>query len=136
VLALAIGALASTLIGAAGHYTLSDRFSVATTVRALPSLIPDDAAVFTVDKYDHTIPWTLKRTVTMVSYRDELGVAVEWEPSRFIPDLGAFAQAWNAAPQAWAFVSATADIERLSKELGAPMQELARGPTYAIVKKP
>jgi len=136
VLALAAGGLLSTQIGAAGHYTLSDRFSVATTVRALPAAIPDDAAVFAVDTYDHTIPWALKRTVTMVHYRDELGVAIDWEPDKFIRDLGAFAQAWNAAPQAWAFVSAGADIERLSKDLGTPMREVARGPTFAIVKKP
>jgi hypothetical protein len=72
----------------------------------------------------------------MVHYRDELGVAIDWEPRKFIGDLGGFAQAWNAAPQAWAFVSAGADIERLSRELGAPMREVARGPTFAIVKKP
>jgi hypothetical protein len=136
VLALALGGLLSTQIGTAGHYTLSDRFSVATTVRALPAPIPADAPVFAVDTYDHTIPWTLRRTVTMVHYRDELGVAIDWDAQRFIADLGAFARAWNAAPRAWAFVSASADIERLSRELGVPMQEVARGPTFAIVKKP
>ena len=72
----------------------------------------------------------------MVGYRDELGVAVDWDASKFIADPRAFAQAWNAAPQAWAFVGADTDIDRLSKELGTPMQELARGPTFAIVKKP
>ena len=136
VLVLALGGLAATLIAAVGHYTLSDRFSVASTVRALPSVIPDDAAVFALDTYDHTIPWTLKRTVTLVGYRDELGVAVDWDARKFIADLGAFARAWNAAPQAWAFVGAGTDVERLSKELGTPMREVARGPTFAIVKKP
>lgn len=136
VLALALGGLGSTLLGTVGHYTLSDRFSVASTVRALPSVIPDDAAVFALDTYDHTIPWALKRTVTMVHYRDELGMAIDWDARQFIPDLRAFAQAWNAAPQAWAFVGADTDVERLSKELGTPMQEVARGPTFAIVKKP
>jgi 4-amino-4-deoxy-L-arabinose transferase-like glycosyltransferase len=136
VLALAAGGLVSTQIAAAGHYTLSDRFSAATTVRALPSAIPDDAPVFAVDTYDHTIPWALKRTVTMVRYRDELGVAIDWEAGKFVGDLSAFAQAWKAAPQAWAFVAADADIERLSKDLGVPLREVARGPTFAIVKKP
>jgi 4-amino-4-deoxy-L-arabinose transferase-like glycosyltransferase len=136
VLVLALGGLGSTLLGTVGHYTLSDRFSVASTVRALPSVIPDDAPVFALDTYDHTIPWSLKRTVTLVHYRDELGAAVDWDAGKFIPDLGAFAQAWNAAPQAWAFVGADTDVERLSKELGTPMREVARGPTFAIVKKP
>ena len=136
ILVLALGGLGSTLLGTVGHYTLSDRFSVASTVHALPSVIPDDAPVFALDTYDHTIPWSLKRTVTMVGYRDELGVAVDWDARKFVADLGAFAEAWNAAPQAWAFVGANTDVERLSKELGTPMQEVARGPTFAIVKKP
>jgi hypothetical protein len=136
VLVLALGGLGTTLLGTVGHYTLSERFSVASTVRALPSSISADAPVFAVDTYDHTIPWSLKRTVSMVHYRDELGVAIDWDAGKFVADLGAFAQAWNAAPQAWAFVPASADVERLAKELGTPMQEVARGPTFAIVKKP
>jgi len=136
VLVLALGGLGTTLLGTVGHYTLSDRFSAASTVRALPSSIPADAPVFAVDTYDHTIPWSLKRTVRMVHYRDELGVAIDWDAGQFVADLGAFARAWNAAPQAWAFVGVNADIEELSNRLGTPMQEVARGPTFAIVKKP
>ena len=135
-LALALGGLVATQIGIAGHRTLSDRFSAATTIRALPSPIPADAPVFALDTYDHTIPWNLRRTVTMVHYRDELGVAINWDSRRFIEDLGGFARAWNAAPQAWAFVGASTDIPRLEKDLGVPLQEIARGPTFAIVKKP
>ena len=94
-----------------------------------------DAPVFAVDVYDHTIPWNLRRTVTMVHYRDELGVAVDWEPAKFVPDLAAFAARWRAEREAWAFVPANA-VERLSRELGIEMQVMARGPQYAIVKKP
>ena len=135
VLALAVGGLASTQIGLAGHRTLAERFSVAATVDALPERPPADAPVFAVDMYDHTLPWSLRRTVTMVAHRDELTVAIGWEPARFVPDLGAFARAWNAAPLAWAFVPA-AEVERLPRELGIRMQVMARGPQYAIVKKP
>jgi 4-amino-4-deoxy-L-arabinose transferase-like glycosyltransferase len=134
-LALAWGALAATQIGLAGHRTLSDRFSVASTVAALPERPPADAPVFAVDMYDHTLPWTLKRTVTMVEYRDELGDAVDWERDKFVPDLLSFARLWNEAPQAWAFVP-LAEAERLPRELGIRMQVMARGPQYAIVKKP
>ena len=132
---LAAGGLAATQLGLAGHRTISERFSVAATLARLPARPPALAPVFTIDAYDHTIPWNLRRTVTMVKYRDELGVAVDWEPRKFIPDLAAFAQAWNAAPQAWAFLPAN-DAERLQRELGVAMRELARGPTFVVVKKP
>jgi len=135
VLALSLGALGATQLGLAAHRTLAERFSVAATVAALAERPRADAPVFAVDVYDHTIPWNLRRTVTMVHYRDELGVAVDWEPAKFVPDLAAFAARWRAEREAWAFVPANA-VERLSRELGIEMQVMARGPQYAIVKKP
>jgi len=134
--ALACGSLIAMQIGIAGHgATLAPRFSAEPTIAALPDPVPADAPVFAVDTYDHTIPWGLRRTVTLVRYRDELGVAVDWEPQKFIPDLDGFARAWRAAPQAWAFL-AVRDASRLRAELGLPMQEVAHGPTYVVVRKP
>jgi len=135
VASLATGALVASQLGLAGHVTLADRFTVAPTLAKARELPPPGAPVFAVDIYDHTLPWTLGRTVTMVKYRDELGMAIDWEPRKFVPDLAAFARAWHEAPQAWAFVPAN-DAERLRRELGLRMQELARGPTFALVKKP
>jgi 4-amino-4-deoxy-L-arabinose transferase-like glycosyltransferase len=135
VLGLALGGLAATQIGLAGHRTLADRFSAEATVAALPEPIPAQAAVFTVDTYDHTIPWSLRRTVTMVRHRDELAVAIGWEPQKFIAGFDGFARAWSAAPRAWAFLP-SGEAERLRVELGIPAQVVARGPTFTVVKKP
>jgi 4-amino-4-deoxy-L-arabinose transferase-like glycosyltransferase len=135
VLALAAGGLAATQIGLAGHVTIAERFSVAATVARLPERPPPGVPVFAVDVYDHTLPWTLKRTVTMVVHRDELEKEIEWDRAKFIGDLPAFARAWHAAPRAWAFVR-PAKLEELRSRFGLAMQEMARGPTYAIVKKP
>jgi 4-amino-4-deoxy-L-arabinose transferase-like glycosyltransferase len=135
VLALALGSLVAMQIGIAGHRALSDRFSVASTVAALPEQPAARVPVFAVDMYDHTLPWSLKRTVTMVGYRDELGDAVDWERHLFVPDLITFARLWNAAPQAWAFLPLD-EAERLPRELGIRAQIMARGAQYAILKKP
>ena len=133
VLALGLGGLVAAQIVVAGHRTLSDRFSVASTVAALSEPPPADAPVFAVDMYDHTLPWSLKRTVIMVAHRDELDVAIGWEPHKFVPNLAAFAEKWNAAPQAWAFVSIK-EVDKLSALV--PLTVMAGGPQYAIVKKP
>lgn len=135
VLALAAGGLVATQVGIAGHRTIAERFSVAGTVARLAELPPRDVPVYAVAIYDHTIPWTLKRTVTMVRYRDELDHAVDWDAAKFVPDLAAFARAWNEAPQAWAFVRPD-QLESLRSQYGLAMREMARGPIYVIVKKP
>lgn len=132
---LAAGGLAATQIGLAGHLSIAERFSVAATLARLPERPPPDAPVFAVRVYDHTLPWTLKRTVTMVIHRDELEKEIAWEPAKFVPDLASFARAWQAAPQAWAFVRVN-EVEKLSAELKIPFRVIARGAQYAIVKKP
>ncbi|HET7365743.1 MAG TPA: glycosyltransferase family 39 protein [Burkholderiales bacterium] len=135
VLAMAAGALVATQLGLAAHGTMGARFSVAATIAASPERPGPDVRVYAVETYDHTLPWNLRRTVIMVGYRDELGVAIDWEPRKFIPDLATFAQRWREDRRAWAFVSVN-EVERLRRELGLEMQVMARGPQYAIVKKP
>ncbi|HEX7053279.1 MAG TPA: glycosyltransferase family 39 protein [Burkholderiales bacterium] len=135
VLALAAGGFAATQIALAGHVTLAERFSVAPTVARLAELPPPDVPVFAVDAYDHTMPWALKRTVTMVSVTEELAKPISWDPEGYLPDLDAFARAWRAAPETWAFVRAR-QLEVLRRTLDLPMREVARGPVYVIVRKP
>jgi 4-amino-4-deoxy-L-arabinose transferase-like glycosyltransferase len=132
---LALGGFGATQIGLIGHRSLAAEFSAAPTVAALPARPPAAASVFAVEAYDHTIPWSLRRTVTMVGYKDELAEAIGWEPQKFIPDLPGFARAWSAAPEAYAFFAAR-DFDRVRAELALPMQVAARGPRYVIVRKP
>jgi hypothetical protein len=128
---LAAGTFLCCQIALAGHATLAPRFSVASLIeRAGP--IPADAAVYTVDAYDHTIPWYLRRTVTMVHYKDELDKAIEWEPQKFLADEAAFAAAWKESGPAYAFIPLR-DYDRLSKEL--PMAEIGRDPRFVLVRK-
>ena len=131
-LALAAGTFLCCQLALAGHASLPPRFSSARLIEAA-GVIPADAAVYTVDTYDHTIPWYLRRTVTMVQYRDELGQAIDWEPQKFIPDVAAFAAAWKAQRSAYAFIPLK-DYDALSRDL--PMVEIGRDPRFVLAKKP
>jgi 4-amino-4-deoxy-L-arabinose transferase-like glycosyltransferase len=132
---LALGAFAAMLIAVAGHRAYAPVFSAASTLAALNPPPSVEAPFFAVDSYDHSVPWSLRRTVTMVRYKDELGEAVNWEPGKFIPDHAGFARRWSAARDAYALF-ALRDFDRLRKELGLPMEEVGRGPRYVIVRKP
>ena len=131
-----IAGFVATQIGIAGHAAgFADRLSVKSTVDMLPQRPPPEAAVFALDAYDHTMPWYLRRPVTMVAGKDELGLSIEWEPQKYIPDMESFRRAWHAAPQAYAFVDAVR-YDTMREAYGVPMQLLARGARYVIVKKP
>jgi hypothetical protein len=133
VLLLALSGFASCQVALVGHATQAPIYSAAGLIASVQPPIPREAHVYTVDAYDHTIPWYLRRTVTMVSYKDELGAAVQWEPGKFVPDLASFARLWRDEQGAYAFVAAR-DIDRMRAEL--PMQIIARDPRYVIVRKP
>ena len=135
VVALALAGFGCTQIALAGHRVLAPAFSIADEVAGLKVPPAPGARIFAVDFYDHTIPWYFRRTVTMVRYRDELGKPIEWEPQKFIAELPEFARAWSAAPGAHAVFPA-ANFEALRNQIGAPMQVVARGPRYVIVRKP
>ena len=135
VAALTAGVLGALMIGASAHTAFAPAYSAAPLVASLPQAPSRDAAVFTVETYDHTIAWALRRTVTMVGYKDELEQAIAWEPRAFIPDLAGFARAWKGEREAYA-IFAVRDFERLRRELDLPMEIAARGPRYVMVRKP
>jgi 4-amino-4-deoxy-L-arabinose transferase-like glycosyltransferase len=133
VIALAAAGFLATQLAIIGHGTISERFSAAALIASIEPKPPADAPVYAVDTYDHTLPWYLRRTVTMVAYRDELGAAVDWDSNLFVPTVEEFERRWPAQPQAYAFVGAGA-FESMAGRL--PMTVIARDARYVFVRKP
>ena len=117
-----------------GHDTLGTVNSAHDVAAVIRPQVPPDAPFFSVDTYDQSLQFYLKRTTTMVAYRDELGFGVKQEPQKFIPDIAGFEQAWSAAPVAWALMSPATWKEMSAK--GLPMTEVARDTRRVIVRKP
>jgi 4-amino-4-deoxy-L-arabinose transferase-like glycosyltransferase len=134
VFALAFGGFAFGQGFLLGHDSLGPVNSAHDVAAAIRSQVPPDAPFFSVDTYDQSLQFYLKRTTTMVAYRDELGFGIDQEPQKFIPDIAGFERAWNAAPVAWALMS-PATWKELS-EKGLPMSEVVRDTRRVIVRKP
>ena len=134
VLTMAFGGFALGQGFLLGHDALgkvNSAHDIAATIR--PQL-PKDAPFFNVDTYDQSLQFYLKRTTTMVAYRDELGFGIAQEPHKFIPDIAGFEQAWAAAPVAWAMMSPKTWLAMHAQ--GLPMVEVVRDTRRVIVKKP
>jgi 4-amino-4-deoxy-L-arabinose transferase-like glycosyltransferase len=132
---IAAGSLAAALFAAIGHRVFAPAYSVSEMAATALLLGAARARFYAVNTYDHTMPWSLRRTVTMVGNKDELAVPISREPERFLPDLDAFKRAWAAEREAYAFF-ALRDYDALRKQLAVPMEEVARGPRYVLVRKP
>ncbi|HEX8986557.1 MAG TPA: glycosyltransferase family 39 protein [Rhodocyclaceae bacterium] len=134
VVSLAAGGLLFAQLALNGHDSLSPSNSAYHIARQVAAEIPADAPFFSVNTYDQTLPFYLKRTVTMVSYKDELEFGIAQEPQKFIPDMAGFERAWRAAPKAYALMSP--DNYEQYRAGGLPMRLLAADTRRVIVAKP
>lgn len=117
-----------------GHDSFGEANSAHDIVAAIRPQVSSDVPFYSVNTYDQSLQFYLRRTTTMVQYKDELSFGISQEPEKFIPDLKTFTARWQADPQAWALMSP--DTFAQLKKAGLPMIEVARDPRRVIVKKP
>jgi len=135
VFALAAGGFACALLTLLGHGTLAPLYSAHDVVERARPALPPDARFYAVNQYDHTLPFYLGRTVTMVGQPEELRVPVTWEPQKYLADVGAFAAAWRE-PGAACAAFAPADYEAIRAAHGLEARVIASGPRWLIACKP
>ncbi|MGB9430130.1 MAG: phospholipid carrier-dependent glycosyltransferase [Gammaproteobacteria bacterium] len=89
---------------------------------------------YSLNDYQQSLPFYLKRTLTLVAYQGELAFGISREPDQWIPTLPDFIARWQNDPQALAVMPITTYNE-LAKQ-GVPMQVIGRDPERVAVKKP
>lgn len=137
VLTLSFGALLGWQVMIAGYDRLSPLTGVYHLVRAAgPGLrdLQPDTPFYSVEVYDQTLNFYLRRETTLVAFRDELDFGLRIEPHRWIPETARFEALWRNGPLAFAIMP-PATYERLRAQ-GLPMQLLARDERRAIVRTP
>ncbi|MFA7268638.1 MAG: glycosyltransferase family 39 protein [Sterolibacterium sp.] len=133
VISLAFGGLFFSQLILLGHDTLAPSNSAYQIVERIRDQVKPGVPFFSVNTYDQTLPFYLKRTVTLVDFQGELAFGIAQEPQKFIPDLAGFEQAWRAAPQAWALMPPDTYQQLLAT--GLPMRLAARDTRRVIVTK-
>ncbi|PTU30654.1 phospholipid carrier-dependent glycosyltransferase [Stenotrophobium rhamnosiphilum] len=117
-----------------GYQVLSPLVSAKNAAAAMTPYLKADTEVFSVERYDQTLPFYIKRTVTLVNYVDEFNLGQEAEPHKWIPTNEAFALRWNAAPNALAITNVK--THQKLQESGLPMTVIYTDPRRVVFKKP
>jgi len=131
---LAGGGLLLVQLVMTGHETLSPSFSTAHLAGAIRPLLDADTPFYSVHTYEHTLPFYIKRTVTLVDYSDEFEFGLEQEPALEIPTLEGFEARWRNDRKALAIMGP--DVYYKLTGRGLPMHLLAADARRVIVSKP
>jgi 4-amino-4-deoxy-L-arabinose transferase-like glycosyltransferase len=134
VLAIAVGTLLLVEVVERGYETISPLQSGFAVAQSMKPHIGPDTRIYSVSMYDQTLPFYLKRTLTLVRYVDEFALGIEMEPQLAIENFDAFEKDWMRQQSALAIMQER--NYRLLRERGLPMQIIHQDPRRVVVKKP
>jgi len=117
-----------------GHDSLSPANSAYHLVQKIKPYLKPDAPFYSVSTYEQTLPFYIKRPVTLVAFQDEMAFGLQQEPEKWIPDMKTFEQIWRK--QSYALAIMGPDTYRTLAQQGFPMREIARDTRRVVVATP
>ncbi|TCV90097.1 glycosyltransferase family 39 protein [Sulfurirhabdus autotrophica] len=134
IIALALSSLIAGQLALAGHNSLSPASSAYHLAQEIKPYLKPDVPFYSVNMYEQTLPFYIKRTVTLVEYQDEMAFGIEQEPDKWIPLISTFEEIWRKQPYALAIMKPET-FNRLQAD-HLPMQVIAKDTRRIIVKTP
>ncbi len=131
---ISLGTLALAQFAALGHNVLSPAYSAHDIAQQIKAHLEPGLPFYSVHNYEQTLPFYIKRPVTLVEYADEMEYGLKQEPHLWLPDVPSFVKAWHSDRRALAIIE-PGTYAKLQKD-GLPMQLIAKNIRYAVVKKP
>lgn len=131
---MSMAGLIAAMTGLQGASSLAVFNSASPWVASWQSQVKPNARVFSVNTYDQSLDFYLKRTVTLVNFEDELGFGLQQEPHLSIPQLKDFLQTWGTQPNDLAIF----EIGQLPvlQSAGMKMHILAQNTRHVVVSAP
>jgi 4-amino-4-deoxy-L-arabinose transferase-like glycosyltransferase len=118
-----------------GHESLGRYKAGLDHVPAMKKELTPDTPIYAVELYEHSLPFYLGRTLTLVKSADEMEFGVNQEPHLWIPEREEFVRRWKDSHAQGKKAMAIFNPEAYSEmsRLGLPMRIIARDPRRVIV---
>lgn len=117
-----------------GHEALGRGMSTYDLARRMQPYIERDTPIYSVGIFEHTLDFYLRRTVTLVAFRDELDFGLTQEPGKGIATLAEFAQRWSQDRAPLAVMDRDVFDKLTANQL--PMRVIADDGRRIVVAKP
>jgi len=132
VVVCAFTGLAATQLVVTSETALSPAHSTYDLVQLLKPYLRPGVPFYSVGSYEQTLPFYLKRTVTLVAYQDEMAFGLKHEPRLWVPDLASFGRLWRS--HAYALAVMGPEMYEQLQQTQLPMQLVARDTERVFVR--
>ena len=105
VVAAGLAGLGSSQLLLSGHEAIAPSMSAHAIAQEIQPFLKPGVPFYSVGVYDQTLAFYLRRTVTLVEFRDELDFGLQQEPQLAIPSAAQWMQVWREQPYALALLS-------------------------------
>jgi 4-amino-4-deoxy-L-arabinose transferase-like glycosyltransferase len=134
VVALAAGGLGCAQLILTGHDSLAPASSSYYLVQKVRPYLKPDLPFYSLGVYEQTLPFYIKRTVTLVEARDELSFGINQEPDKWVPDFEEFSRRWRTHAEALAIMHPNSLAYFDQRQL--PYEVIGRDTRRLVVRKP
>ena len=133
VLVLSVGTMIAIELIERGYEHISPLQSAFALSESIKPHLTPDTRLYSVGNYEQSLPFYLKRTLTLVDYVDEFEMGLKSEAEKGIGKLSDFSTAWNAAGAAIAIIPPN-DADKI-RALGTDFDVIHMDPRRAAIKK-
>jgi len=135
---LVLGGMLACQVGVVLAHKIDSYFSAERLIESLTggeSRRPFHPAVpfYSVDVFDHTVPFYLGRTVILVKEKGELAYGIAAAPANYIAEIETFAERWKDGGQAFAIMRP--ETFATLRDEGLPMHVVGRDGRRVIVSR-
>jgi len=131
---LSLASLIGILLIGTGHNALAPSQSGYDLANAMKPHLNATIPIFSVRTYDQTLPFYLRRPLTLVAHDGEMNYGLAQEPELGIPTIAEFESIWRKTPRALAIMEPV--TYALLEQRGLPMRIIARDLRRIVVAKP
>jgi 4-amino-4-deoxy-L-arabinose transferase-like glycosyltransferase len=135
VLVLALAGFATTEFILAGLEPIGQARAGIKLLPAIQAELKPETKIYSVGTYEQSLTFYLRRTVTLVDYRDEFSFGLDQQPELSIPTVPAFVEQWTRDATAGVRDVAIirADIYNDLKQKGVPMRVVAQDSRRTVI---
>ncbi len=136
VAAMAVTGLLAGQIGLTGHESLARASSSYYLVPRIVPYMHANQDFYSLGMYEQTLPFYIKRTLTLVEFEDEMAFGISQEPEKYVKDYVEFSRRWLRPESRGALAIMNPNTIQYFDQNKLPYEIIAQDTRRLVVRRP